>query len=144
MARPSGSRDKQFDERRSALIALARGHLSSPEGRNASWRDLATASGVSTSTLTHYFGDRQALVSAILEHAREEGEFYLVMAARPAEDFAGSVCGGRAARGQQRQEHEDRDRDQILEKEDAGAHVALGRAHLTAVGEQLQHNHGGG
>lgn len=91
MARPSGSRDKQFEERRGALIALARRHLSSPEGRNASWRDLAAAGGVSTSTLAHYFGDRQALISAILEQARHEGEIYLAMAARPAADFAGSV-----------------------------------------------------
>ena len=91
MARPSGSRDKQFEERRSALIALARQHLSQPHGRNASWRDLANACGVSASTLAHYFGDRQHLVSAILERAREEGDVYLAMAARPADDFAGSV-----------------------------------------------------
>jgi AcrR family transcriptional regulator len=91
MARPSGSRDKQFDARRRALIALARQHLSRPEGRNASWRDLATASGVSTSTLAHYFGDRQTLIAAILEHARHEGDIYLAMAARPAPLFAPSV-----------------------------------------------------
>lgn len=91
MARPSGSRDKQFKERRSALIALARQHLSASSGRNASWRDLASACGVSASTLAHYFGDRQSLVSAILERAREEGDVYLAMAARPAEDFAASV-----------------------------------------------------
>lgn len=91
MARPSGSRDRQFEERRSALIALAREHLSRPKGRNASWRDLAAAAGVSASTLAHYFGDRQTLISAILERAREEGDIYLAMAARPAEDFASSV-----------------------------------------------------
>lgn len=91
MARPSGSRDKKFEERRRALIALARAHLSGPSGRNASWRDLATACGVSTSTLAHYFGDRSSLVEAILEQARAEGDTYLAMAARPSGPFAPSI-----------------------------------------------------
>lgn len=91
MARPTGSRDKQFDERRRTLLTLARQHLSSAAGRNASWRDLAAASGVSTSTLAHYFGDRQSLVEAILENARHEGDIYLVMAAQASAPFAQSV-----------------------------------------------------
>lgn len=91
MARLQGSRDRQFETRRRALIALARQHLSQPRGRNASWRDLAAASGVSTSTLAHYFGDREALVAAILEQARQEGESYLVLAATPSGPFATSI-----------------------------------------------------
>lgn len=83
MARPSGSRDRQFEERRVTLITLARRHLSQPGGRNASWREIAAASGVSPSTLAHYFGDRDSLVAAILENARKEGEVYLAMAAQP-------------------------------------------------------------
>lgn len=91
MARPSGSRDKQFDERRVTLITLARQHLAQPGGRNASWRELATACAVSPSTLAHYFGDRDTLVTAILEHARKEGDIYLEMAAEPAGPFAESI-----------------------------------------------------
>lgn len=91
MARPSGSRDKGFDARRRALIVLARQHLAQPTGRNASWRDLAAASGVSTSTLAHYFGDRPSLVEAILEHARKDGDVYLDIAARPSGPFAQSM-----------------------------------------------------
>lgn len=91
MARPSGSRDRQFDERRVALITLARRHLAQPSGRNASWRELATACAVSPSTLAHYFGDRETLVAAILENARKEGDVYLEMAAQPAGRFAESI-----------------------------------------------------
>jgi AcrR family transcriptional regulator len=91
MARPTGSRDKAFDARRRALIGLAREHLSKATGRNASWRELAAAAGVSTSTLGHYFGDRQSLIEAILEQARQEGDAYLVMAARPSGPFAASM-----------------------------------------------------
>jgi len=91
MARPSGSRDRQFEERRVALITMARQHLSQPGGRNASWRELATACAVSPSTLAHYFGDRETLVAAILEHARKEGDVYLEMAAQPAGRFDESI-----------------------------------------------------
>lgn len=91
MARPSGSRDRQFDERRTTLIAMARAHLSKPGGRNASWRELASACLVSPSTLVHYFGDRESLVRAILENARKEGDVYLEMAAHPAGRFAESI-----------------------------------------------------
>lgn len=91
MARPSGSRDAQFEARRTTLIALARVHLSAPGGRNASWRELASACGVSPSTLAHYFGDRESLVRAILENAREEGDVYLQMAGLPAGRFAESI-----------------------------------------------------
>lgn len=92
MARPTGSRDKQFDTRRVALIAAARAHLSAPEGRNASWRDLAAACGVSVSTLAHYFGSRTALVAAIMEQSGKEGAIYLEMAAKPSGPFAQSVA----------------------------------------------------
>lgn len=91
MARPAGSRDKQFESRRLALIALARAHLSRPSGRHASWRELAVACGVSTSTLAHYFGGREALVEAILHDARKQGDAYLAMAARPSGPFADSI-----------------------------------------------------
>jgi len=91
MARPSGSRDRQFEERRVSLITLARRHLSQPGGRNASWREIAAASGVSPSTLAHYFGDRDALIAAILENSRKEGDIYLAMAAEPVGELEESI-----------------------------------------------------
>jgi len=92
VARPTGSRDKQFETRRVALLAAARQHLGAPGGRNASFRDIATACGVSVSTLTHYFGTRTALVAAIMEQAGREGAIYLAMAAQPSGPFARSIA----------------------------------------------------
>lgn len=92
MARPTGSRDREFDARRHALIGKAREHLARPGSRNASWRDIAMACGVSASTMSHYFGDRSALVEAILEQSRHEGAVYLAMAAQPSGPFGQSIA----------------------------------------------------
>lgn len=92
MARPRGSRDRDYAEKRSALLAAARAHLSAPEGRRASWRDIAAACGVSLPTLRHYFGNRQSLVAEIMVTARGEGERYLWLAAQPSGPFAQSIA----------------------------------------------------
>lgn len=91
MPRPKGSRDREYDARRLALMAFARAHLSSPAGRNASWRELATACHVSVSTMNHYFSSRGDLVSAIIRHAEQEGVPYLVMASIPSGTFSASI-----------------------------------------------------
>lgn len=91
MPRPKGSRDRDYDARRLALMALARQHLSAPGGRSASWRDLASACGVSVPTMNHYFINRGTLVASILEQAEQEGAPYLAMASRPSGPFDGSV-----------------------------------------------------
>ncbi len=91
MARPKGSRDKKYDERREELILLARRHLASRDGRNASWRELAAACGVTVPTMNHYFGSRPELVDAVLAQARQQGDSYLKRAAVPSGPFAQSV-----------------------------------------------------
>ena len=72
-------------------MALARAHLSSPTGRSASWRDLASACQVSVSTMNHYFSSRGELVAAIIRHAEQEGAPYLVTASTPSGDFSASI-----------------------------------------------------
>ncbi len=91
MPRPKGSRDRAFEERRRALIGLARMHLSSPLGRKASWRDIAAACNVSVSTMNHYFSDRSSLVAAILEQAAHEGAPFLALASKPSGPFPQSI-----------------------------------------------------
>ncbi|MGV8953170.1 MAG: TetR/AcrR family transcriptional regulator [Cypionkella sp.] len=91
MPRPRGSRDREYDARRQGLLAQARAHLSSPAGRSASWRDLASACQVSVSTMNHYFSSRGELVAAIIEHAEIEGAPYLLMASTPSGDFSASI-----------------------------------------------------
>lgn len=92
MARPRGSRDRDYADKRSALLAAARSHLSAPEGRRASFRDLAAACGVSLPTLRHYFGDRRSLVAEIMAFALQEGERYLALAAQPSGAYAQSIA----------------------------------------------------
>lgn len=92
MARPKGSRDREYDARRQALMAMARAHLSAPSGHNASWRDLAAACQVSVSTMNHYFSGRSALIAAILERSEQDGAPYLLMARTPSGPFPGSVA----------------------------------------------------
>ncbi|KKB76326.1 hypothetical protein VW29_19805 [Devosia limi DSM 17137] len=72
-------------------MALARGHLSAPAGRGASWRDLAAACKVSVSTMNHYFSSRGELIAAIMRHAEQEGAPYLVMASTPSGEFQASI-----------------------------------------------------
>ncbi|KKB78202.1 hypothetical protein VW35_11075 [Devosia soli] len=92
MPRTKGSRDRAFAEKRNALIGLARALLSSPAGRNASWREIAAACSVSVSTMNHYFADRGSLVAAIVELAESEGAPYLAMTREPSGPFAQSIA----------------------------------------------------
>ncbi|RYZ97020.1 MAG: TetR/AcrR family transcriptional regulator, partial [Moraxellaceae bacterium] len=92
MPRPKGSRDRDYEARRQALMALARAHLSSPSGRSASWRELAAACQVSVSTMNHYFKGRGDLIAAIIENAEKEGAPYLVQASTPSGPFPQSIA----------------------------------------------------
>ena len=90
MGRHSGSRNSDFEQTRKALLSAVRGRLRADGG-------LKT--GVSTTTLRHYFGSRQGLVKAILEHDLSEGAPHLLAAATQGpltlreslEDFAMSL-----------------------------------------------------
>jgi AcrR family transcriptional regulator len=77
MARPTGARNAQFEERRAALIARARERLSLQGGEPPSFRELALAAGVSVATLRHYFGSREALIKAVFVHYLREGQRHL-------------------------------------------------------------------
>ena len=67
MARPSGRRNEDYEEKRSALIdRLTRFVLD--EGVNLpSLRQLAIAADTSQPTLNHYFGNRTGIIIAIIE-----------------------------------------------------------------------------
>lgn len=92
MPRTKGSRDRDYEARRQALMALARRHLSMPAGRSASWRDLAAACEVSVPTMNHYFGNRASLVASIIEHAEQEGAPYLALTAQPSGSLPESIA----------------------------------------------------
>lgn len=81
--RPIGVRNADFQAKRDALVQRARDRLMEPRGAEASFRDLARATGVGTPTLRHYFGDRDGIVTAVLERSASEGARYVAMVAAP-------------------------------------------------------------
>ena len=91
MARTTGARDARHDERRVALLARLRGRLGQQGAMHASWRELAAAAGVSLSTLTHYFGRRDAIVRAIMEDDLRMAAGELAMMAVPGGSFEQSI-----------------------------------------------------
>jgi len=78
MGRPTGSRNPDFEAHRNALVAAAQARLAEPDGTRASFRELAAAAGVGVATLKHYFGSREGLVAAVLEHWHRAGMPYLL------------------------------------------------------------------
>lgn len=82
MARPAGSPNADFEEKRSALLAsLLAALLAATEP--PSMRALARAAGVTVPTLRHYFGGREAVLAAVFAHCRADGAGPLRLAATP-------------------------------------------------------------
>lgn len=77
MARTAGSRNTQYDDKRTALIVKARERLELQSGASPSFRELALACGVSVPTLRHYFGDRETLIRAVFAHYLLGGQRHL-------------------------------------------------------------------
>jgi AcrR family transcriptional regulator len=78
MGRPAGSRNPDFEATRAGLIAAVQKRLAEPEGTRASFREMASAAGVSVATLRHYFGTREGLISAVLRQWNEMGQRYML------------------------------------------------------------------
>lgn len=93
MGRRPGSRNADFEATRASLLERIGARLAAEDGLGASLRELAAAAGVSTATLRHYFGDREALVEAYLEHCHRQGARYVAMVATEPlqEDAAASM-----------------------------------------------------
>lgn len=73
MSRTKGARDLDYDAKRRDLLEKMTLQLMRREGERASFRDLAAAAGVSGPTLRHYFGDRRAVIGAVLEECLRRG-----------------------------------------------------------------------
>lgn len=92
MARVKGTRNAKYDERRAQLVRLLRRRLDQRGGPPPSWRELAAAAEVGLSTLTHYFGRREDIVQAVLEHDLASGAEPLSVMAEPSGPFAQSIA----------------------------------------------------
>lgn len=91
MARPKGARDADYEAKRVALLRRMSVRTLRPDAARSSFRQLAEAAEVSAPTLRHYFGDRPAVIAAILETYLEDGRRGLEAVAEPTGDLATSV-----------------------------------------------------
>jgi AcrR family transcriptional regulator len=92
MARKQGTRNARYGERRAELVARLRERLEQRGDAPPSWRELAAAAGVSLSTLSHYFGRREDVVRAVMEHDLAAGAEPLALMAEPSGPFARSIA----------------------------------------------------
>jgi AcrR family transcriptional regulator len=83
VARTRGSRNADYDEARLALARKARARVMEPDGLRASLRELAVAAESSVATLRHYFGDREGLLTAVMESQHIDAAPHLAMASTP-------------------------------------------------------------
>ena len=86
MPRPAGVRNKDFVEKRQALLSKLTDFALSSDLRRPSLRQFAIAAGASEPTLRHYFSDRKGVVLAILEEIGARGAHLWSTIATPATD----------------------------------------------------------
>ncbi len=68
MPRPAGARNRDFEEKRDALLNTLTAFALNDDLRSPSLRQFALAAQTSEPTLRHYFSDRRGIVIAILGH----------------------------------------------------------------------------
>ncbi len=92
MARAKGAKDTNHAEKRRELLAKVGARLLQGGRPRPSVRQLANASGVSVSTLAHYFDDRDSMVAEVLKYYRFRGQpFMTILATTPDEGLEASV-----------------------------------------------------
>jgi AcrR family transcriptional regulator len=91
MARTSGSRNRDYDEKRVALLRRLDPRLSDLSRIRPSFREMAGAAGVSVPTLRHYFKDREGVVQAYLVWQGGESARYRPLVATTDDPFQYSI-----------------------------------------------------
>jgi len=91
MARTSGSRNRDYDEKRVALLKRLEPRLSDLSKVRPSFREMAGAAGVSVPTLRHYFSDRDGVLQAYLVWQGGESARYRPLVATTEDPFQHSI-----------------------------------------------------
>ena len=91
MARPSGVRNHDFEEKRAALVNGLTHFAVTAELRRPSLRQFAKSVDTSEPTLRHYFKDRRGVVVAILQNMGKIGRTYRDDLAAPSDSIANAV-----------------------------------------------------
>ncbi|WP_297508531.1 TetR/AcrR family transcriptional regulator [uncultured Caulobacter sp.] len=77
MSRTKGAKDLDHEVKRKELLEKMTLRLVARAGERVSFRDLAAAAGASPPTLRHYFGDRRAVLDAVLAECLRRGRLGL-------------------------------------------------------------------
>lgn len=91
MPRTSGSRNRDYDDKRLALLKRLDPRLSDLSKTRPSFREMAGAAGVSVPTLRHYFTDREGVVQAYLVWQGGESARYRPLVATTEDPFQHSI-----------------------------------------------------
>lgn len=91
MARTSGSRNRDYDDKRLALVKRLDPRLSDLSRARPSFREMAGAAGVSVPTLRHYFNDREGVLQAYLVWQGGESARYRPLVATTEDPFERSI-----------------------------------------------------
>jgi AcrR family transcriptional regulator len=91
MARTSGSRNRDYDDKRLALLKRLGPRLSDLSRARPSFREMAGAAGVSVPTLRHYFTDREGVLQAYLVWQGGESARYRPLVATTEDPFEHSI-----------------------------------------------------
>jgi len=91
MPRPAGVRNRDFEDKKTALIETLTEYALSADMRRPSLRQFAQAAGASEPTLRHYFGDRRGVVIAILRTIGQRGRPVWETVATPSSDPAAAI-----------------------------------------------------
>ena len=68
MARPTGSRNRDFEEARAALLARMTEAIVARPSTLGSFSELASSARISRTTLRHYFGEHDSLVVELMKY----------------------------------------------------------------------------
>jgi AcrR family transcriptional regulator len=91
MARTSGSRNRDYEEKRVALLKRLEPRLADLSKSRPSFREMAGAADVSVPTLRHYFNDREGVVQAYLVWQGSESARYRPLVATTEDPFPSSI-----------------------------------------------------
>ncbi|MEM9797789.1 MAG: TetR/AcrR family transcriptional regulator [Pseudomonadota bacterium] len=83
MPRKKGAANRNSADRKREILDRIWAVMRSGAGKPLSWREMAAAAGVGPATLSHHFGKRDDVVSAVFEAKREDGADPLRILAEP-------------------------------------------------------------
>lgn len=91
MSRPVGVRNKDFEEKKQALLEALTDFLLSEGVELPSFRQMAIAAGTSEPTLRHYFSNRSGVIVAVFEYMHKLSVPLRQNSAQPGRNLAESI-----------------------------------------------------